>query len=337
MLMRAILVTRSRYYKFGAVNSFLAWRLGSLVFVPAMTIAPGVFGRPKFEALDSIEKMQEVRAEVGVQWLLLTRTMEASRRVVEIVRKLEELVGQVSRVTELMQLLESVEAAKADEYTQNFQDGDVIEFKGVSIVTPASPPVKLVENLSFRLEKGSSLLLTGPNGAGTSSIFRCLGGLWAIPTGTIVKPGGASSSGLHHSMFYLPRKRWPPACPVSDFQFISCIDSDSTFRDKFSHGADCATEKPYNVLGTLVDQMTYPADSSEEAISHQALFEVLDQVDLTYLLDRRGVLESEINVSDDAASFLIALGLRCRCGQWEDALSLGEKQRLAIARLIWHR
>eukprot|EP01047_Picozoa_sp_COSAG01_P109980 COSAG01_NODE_38828_length_484_cov_4.002597_1_plen_48_part_10 len=48
MLMRAILVTRSRYYKFGAVNSFLAWRLGSLVFVPAMTIAPGVFGRPKF-------------------------------------------------------------------------------------------------------------------------------------------------------------------------------------------------------------------------------------------------------------------------------------------------
>eukprot|EP01047_Picozoa_sp_COSAG01_P111498 COSAG01_NODE_40281_length_465_cov_3.169399_2_plen_47_part_01 len=47
MLMRT-LVTRSRYYKFGAVNSFLAWRLGSLVFVPAMTIAPGVFGRPKF-------------------------------------------------------------------------------------------------------------------------------------------------------------------------------------------------------------------------------------------------------------------------------------------------
>jgi ABC-type uncharacterized transport system fused permease/ATPase subunit len=33
------------YYKFGAVNSFIAWRLGALVFVPAMTIAPGEFHR----------------------------------------------------------------------------------------------------------------------------------------------------------------------------------------------------------------------------------------------------------------------------------------------------
>ena len=82
------------YYKFGAVSSFLQWRLGSLVFVPAMSIAPGVFG-PKFENVDSIDKLTELRADVGVQWLLLTRTMESSRRVVEIVRKLQELVGQV--------------------------------------------------------------------------------------------------------------------------------------------------------------------------------------------------------------------------------------------------
>jgi len=52
-------------------------------------------------------------------------------------RKLEELVGQVSRVTDLMELLESVETAKADEYSKNFEDGEVIEFKEVTIVTPA--------------------------------------------------------------------------------------------------------------------------------------------------------------------------------------------------------
>ena len=66
-----------------------------------------------------------------------------------------------------------------------------------------TPPIKLVEKLSFRLEKGSSILLTGHNGAGKSSIFRCMGGLWNIPHGTITKPGGASSSGLHQSIFYL--------------------------------------------------------------------------------------------------------------------------------------
>ena len=36
-----------------------------------------------------------------------------------------------------MELLESVESAKSDEYTKNFQDGDVIEFQDVTIVTPA--------------------------------------------------------------------------------------------------------------------------------------------------------------------------------------------------------
>jgi ABC-type uncharacterized transport system fused permease/ATPase subunit len=92
------------YYKFGAVNSFIAWRIGSLVFVPAMTIAPGAW-QPKFEQIDSLEKMQEVRADVGVQWLLLTRTMEASRKVVEIIRKLEELVGQVCRLNLLFSCL----------------------------------------------------------------------------------------------------------------------------------------------------------------------------------------------------------------------------------------
>ena len=29
--------------------------------------------------------------------------------------------------------------------------------------------------------------MTGHNGAGKSSIFRCMGGLWSIPTGTIIK------------------------------------------------------------------------------------------------------------------------------------------------------
>lgn len=53
-------------------------------------------------------------------------------------------------------------------------DGDVIEFKDVEVATPTG--VLLVEKLSFRLEKGQSLLLTGFNGAGKSSIFRCLVG-----------------------------------------------------------------------------------------------------------------------------------------------------------------
>jgi hypothetical protein len=63
--------------------------------------------------------------------------------------------------------------------------------------------------------------LTGCNGSGKSSLFRCLGALWEVPEGgTITKPGG-NASGLNAGVFYLP-------------------------------------QKPYNVIGTLADQLAYP-------------------------------------------------------------------------------
>ena len=46
----------------------------------------------------------------------------------------------------------------------------------------------LVDDLSFEVPLGGKLLVTGHNGAGKSSIFRCLGGLWHLPRGTIRKP-----------------------------------------------------------------------------------------------------------------------------------------------------
>ena len=116
-------------------------------------------------------------------------------------------------------------------------------------------------------------------GAGKSSIFRCLGGLWAIPHGKITKPGGAKAS-LNSVIFYLP-------------------------------------QKPYQVLGTLPEQMTYPDVSAAQDLSAERLAEILGRVDLSYLMERESVLTKETN--------------------WEEELSLGEKQRLAIARLIHHK
>lgn len=69
--------------------------------------------------------------------------------------------------------------------------------------------------------------------------------------------------------------------------------------------------------GTLVDQLTYPELGDSSRVSKDELKDVLQQVDLDYLVERPDVLTTEIN--------------------WEEHCSLGEKQRLAIARLIWHR
>eukprot|EP01048_Picozoa_sp_COSAG05_P004922 COSAG05_NODE_279_length_12322_cov_79.874744_14_plen_51_part_00 len=46
--------------------------------------------------------------------------------------------------------------------------------------------------------------------------------------------------------------------------------------------------------------MTYPSEHAGE-LSRQALFAILEQVDLTYLLDREGAMDSEINWEDECS------------------------------------
>lgn len=79
-------------------------------------------------------------------------------------------------------------------------------------------------------------------------------------------------------------------------------------------------QKPYLTLGTLRDQLIYP-DSKETASKRgfidQDLMALLGKVNLEYLVGREGGWDS---VRD-----------------WADVLSGGEKQRVAMARLFYHR
>lgn len=69
-----------------------------------------------------------------------------------------------------------------------------------------SPTGKLLAAaLTFRVERGASLLVTGPNGAGKSSIFRILGGLWPLVSGRVSLPGGFDRLDSK-DVFYVPQK-----------------------------------------------------------------------------------------------------------------------------------
>ncbi|RZC34269.1 ABC tran and/or AAA 23 domain containing protein [Asbolus verrucosus] len=79
-------------------------------------------------------------------------------------------------------------------------------------------------------------------------------------------------------------------------------------------------QRPYMTLGCLRDQLTYPHSGSEairRGTTDRQLEEHLHRVQLGYLLEREGGLDA---IAD-----------------WLDVLSGGEKQRIAMARLFYHK
>ncbi|CAK9801022.1 ATP-binding cassette sub-family D member [Anthophora quadrimaculata] len=77
-------------------------------------------------------------------------------------------------------------------------------------------------------------------------------------------------------------------------------------------------QKPYMTVGCLRDQIIYPAESQTEDCSDEDLIKLLEEVDLRSLVDR------ELEGLD-------------AFGDWDSTLSGGEKQRLAMTRLFYHK
>ena len=54
-------------------------------------------------------------------------------------------------------------------------------------------------------------------------------------------------------------------------------------------------QKPYNVIGTLPEQMTYPDVTASKELGAEQLTEILKSVDLGYLMERENVMTKETN------------------------------------------
>ncbi|CAF0996097.1 unnamed protein product [Adineta steineri] len=76
-------------------------------------------------------------------------------------------------------------------------------------------------------------------------------------------------------------------------------------------------QRPYMCPGTLRDQIIYPHTVDNAFVDDSQLMEILNNVELQYIVQREGGLNAERD--------------------WKDILSGGEKQRLGLARIFYHQ
>lgn len=119
---------------------------------------------------------------------MLVKMAEAIGRLVLAGRELTRLAGLTTRVTEIKNVLDDLNAGKytrtmVSDYKNNtigYPGGgkimprdNIIRFDRVPLVTPNGDV--LIKELTFEVKSGMNVLVCGPNGCGKSSMFRILG------------------------------------------------------------------------------------------------------------------------------------------------------------------
>ena len=114
-----------------------------------------------------------------------------------------------------------------------------------------TPELVLVKDLTFKLEEGEHLMITGSNGVGKTSVARVLAGLWPTQEGEVRGPT----------------------------------------KDDNRMGVFVVPQRAYMVEGTLLDQVIYPhsyVEFKESGHTEAGLMEILMAVHLAYLPAREG-------------------------------------------------
>ncbi|KAL3527746.1 hypothetical protein ACH5RR_012402 [Cinchona calisaya] len=222
--------------------------------------------------------------------------------ILELHRKFLELSGGINRIFELEEFLDTAQNEESFCSSSLSSEGREClsdDIISFSEVDIVTPAQKVMaRQLKCDIVSGKSLLVTGPNGSGKSSVFRVLRGLWPVVSGRLDKPSQQINSTSGCNVFYVP-------------------------------------QRPYTCLGTLRDQIIYPLSHQEAEkrvlsslgegqkpigsanILDEHLKSILENIKLVYLLEREGGWDANQN--------------------WEDILSLGEQQRLGMARLFFHK
>jgi len=183
-------------------------------------LALPVFGPGSEEYLKRVSKdpMKITKDYVRNSSLLINLSKAIGRLVVSY-KDVQSLAGYTHLVYEVKTVLDDFDkgiyqrAQVSKSAIQLGKNGRIdnksenIKFEGVPIVSPTGDV--LVESISFEINKGMNLFITGPNGCGKSSLFRILGELWPASGGVVHKPP-------KEDIFYIPQRPYLPSGKLRD-------------------------------------------------------------------------------------------------------------------------
>ncbi|MDB9341615.1 MULTISPECIES: ABC transporter ATP-binding protein/permease [Cyanophyceae] len=171
---------------FSNFTHLIRWQLGLDLFqnsyqyitflLPTFILAPQIL-------TGELELGVSAQAGVAFRSILIALGL-----VVSQFEQLSNLAAAVTRLDELQNSLKELQnPTHLSQPRLNTVESSGISFENVTLQTPDYQKI-LVQDLSFSISPGQSLLITGKSGVGKTSLLRALAGLWQAGTGTITHP-----------------------------------------------------------------------------------------------------------------------------------------------------